>query len=449
MKTKSKVTTWAAIAALIVLAPLPAAAQRRAQAPEPEEIRTRAEVALGKAQIATCTPTLTSRWGGQGSALDAEGVRRATTFYEMVCEAGPGYIIVEQGENATATPCPVLSLAARQAEAAGQQAGPTCQLPQNQDMVRAIQPLARVAAPDCTVDEAQLVGRTTDGQDRWEISCAGSDGYWIEAQAGAAQPGRVLTCLQVQSAGGPCPMTTQADQVAWARNLVAQTGRTCEIDEVRHVGFSDSDDRRYYEVGCGAAPGFMIRTNLQNAYQAVIDCSAAGGIMGGCTLTDMAVVEAAVTNEMSQRLSQAGGTCAYQDHRVIGRDSNQRTVVEFKCSDRELGVIAFLPEAGATRPGEVMDCIRGEGRSATLACTLTPRAALLARLTQLMTADNKPCDVREFRALGLSADDGDVVEVKCGAGGGFIAELSQDRRSIGRALTCEVSAQRGGDACEL
>ncbi|HEY0052509.1 MAG TPA: hypothetical protein VGB49_03765, partial [Caulobacteraceae bacterium] len=74
---------------------------------------------------------------------------------------------------------------------------------------------------------------------------------------------------------------------------------------------------------------------------------------------------------------------------------------------------------------------------------------LLASLTRAMTADGKPCEVTNFRALGVGQDNGDVVELKCASGSGFIAEIPQDRARAGRVLTCAVSVQRGGDACEL
>ena len=81
----------------------------------------------------------------------------------------------------------------------------------------------------------------------------------------------------------------------------------------------------------------------------------------------------------------------------------------------------------------------------------------MQRLSQLMTARERPCTVTEFRRTGtVESDDpargtpgGDVVELRCQEGSGYIAVVRPNREAIGRAQTCAVSAQRDGEECQL
>ena len=44
---------------------------------------------------------------------------------------------------------------------------------------------------------------------------------------------------------------------------------------------------------------------------------------------------------------------------------------------------------------------------------------------------------------------GDVVELKCAWGEGFVAVVRPERTGIVQSQTCAVSAERGGTRCEL
>ena len=61
------------------------------------------------------------------------------------------------------------------------------------------------------------------------------------------------------------------------------------------------------------------------------------------------------------------------------------------------------------------------------------------------------CTISDFRFAGsLSGGEaGDVIELVCDGGAGFIAVLSRDRSTFTQSQTCATSAERGGARCEL
>jgi hypothetical protein len=63
-------------------------------------------------------------------------------------------------------------------------------------------------------------------------------------------------------------------------------------------------------------------------------------------------------------LSRNGLTCQTKRARIIGRESiKRRYLVEFECTDRPEGVIAFVPPAGdAVNAFESMDCAKAATR---------------------------------------------------------------------------------------
>ena len=128
-------------------------------------------------------------------------------------------------------------------------------------------------------------------------------------------------------------------------SLAAASGRSCEATQARFVG--QGDNRRYYEVACAGAPGFMVRTNNDNGFEAVVECADAMGIAGGCTLTDAATVAETANQRFQTMLADAGVTCQYQAHGTPQQEAEgaRRLVVEYQCSDRPWGLVAFLPRA--------------------------------------------------------------------------------------------------------
>lgn len=449
---RNRFTLAGAIAlAAVVLTPTIADAQnasrarRQYEAPPAAEVLADARVAAQRAQL-SCQVT-EARWLGRNASNHV--------LYEVACQGGPGFLVLD-ATTPQAVPCIAnnASVEQRRRENPEAEAGALCELEANTNLTGMVRPFIDQAGITCTVDNVRWVGQTPGGQDRYEVGCAGSDGYWLEVNTAQNSLHRTLTCLQVVSAGGTCGLTTAEEQAAWVAGLAAGSGRSCAATQARYVG--QGEGRRYYEVACSDGPGFMVRTGDDNSFQAVVECADATGIGGGCALTDAATVAATAGQRYQQMLADTGVSCAYQAHGTPRQEAEgaRRLVVEYQCSDRPWGLVAFLPQGGQ---GELLtiDCLAAAQLIG--GCQLTSNAAINDRLTQLMNARGRPCTVAEFRRTGrVDSDDpargtpgGDVVEMRCQDGSGFIAVVRPERNEIGRVQTCETSARNDGEQCQL
>lgn len=433
--------------AMMTLTALPseAAAQRRVVTPTQTEVNDAVRRVIRENSL-SCT-FAEARFIGRNN----EG----RTLYEVGCEGAPGFLLLDTSPAQTVD-CVAnnASVAARRAEG-DENPGAECTFARNTDLTSTVQPLVQAAGLTCQVDGARWLGATTSGAQRYEVGCAGTVGYWIDSNNG--QPGTVLSCLEVAAAGQTCQFTTAQERAATVAALAQPAGRACELTDGRFVGRNASTGVVYYEVGCANGVGFMVRTSAEGAYEAVIDCAAATGIAGGCRLSDGGQVAAATAEQYQAQLASAGIACAYVSHGTPRQETSgdRRTVLEFQCSDRPWGLVAFLPNGAGS--AEQIDCLTAQAR--TGGCTLTAKATLVSLLDDV--AKTRPslaaCDVSDFRFVGrLSAAQaggenmaGDVVELRCSSGEGYIAVMREDRTGISQSQTCAVSAERGGTRCEL
>ncbi len=412
--------------------------QREAAAAQaPEEIAAVATQALTAASV-SCQVTNAREIGrlpdGSSSVLEA------------ACATGPGYVLT------TATPPVVFNclIAANQADdavAANPEATPPrCELPENADVLAAVQPWVQAAGLSCQVDQVQWVGRTGNGSDRYEVGCNGAGGAWIEiGQDGSVT--NTLDCLQIPANAGACEYTTAAESAAGIQaRLAGSPAADCAASQARYMGANQNG--RFFELKCASGVGQVVRLGNDGAFQQAYDCAQAANIGDGCQLSDAGAAVAAQGEQRAARLAELGRPCTVTDQRVIGRegDGAQREVVEFGCSDAPLGLVALFAAEGA-QGSEAIDCLTAKGRSLT--CQFTTEDQIKGVLGQMLQASNRACDVSDYRIAGLMAEgDGQVIEVKCASGSGFLGEFPATRTAAGQIQTCTQAAQVG-DRCEL
>jgi ribosomal protein S27E len=371
-----------------------------------------------------------------GTAADGSNV------YEVACDAGPGYIIVASTPP-TSNNCLVLSESARRAQAADPNAatGIQCTLPENNNALAVLAAYAAAASVPCQVDAGVWRGRTTDGADRYEVGCAGADGYWIEvASTGAIA--NTIDCLEVVRAGQTCEFTTTQEQIATIRAKVeGSSAPACDIQQA--VSRGANANGRFYEVKCADNSGYIFRTSAEGVMAEAFPCLQATHIAGGCQLTDISGVVQAQAQSRLEQVTALGFPCAVTQEAMLGRESSgqMRELYEFQCSDRPLGVIAFFPTQGT---GEVaaMDCLSVRVRGSS--CRFTTEDQLKAVMTSMLSAGGTPCTVEDYAAIAPMDDDsGEFMEVKCSDGRGLLANFPATRTATsGRVLTCSQAATR-------
>lgn len=402
-----------------------------------------------------CTVT-DAMYTGEGNKPLPDGKTVKVETYEVACQEGLGYLMEDLGDSANAYDCIVAQAAAANAaaqpepEAKGKKAQtrvfPTCKLPGNQNLNASFQPVLAEAGARCTVTNVSYLGSSASTRmARYEVSCQEGLGYLVDRPETASAQGslKAVDCLAAEAGGYECTLTPKAQRVAYVASLAGTSNRQCAVSDARAMG-TNAQGASFYEVACGAQPGYVME--VQNGRVArAIDCLEATGIGGGCKLTSAQAAMAAKETQFLQTLRAANIRCDGDQFRLIGKDTrNNRDVVEFKCADRAIGLVAFIPQQAG---GQVtsFDCIEAEGRA--IKCELTTREQIMAQLTKALADQN--CPVVNYAVLGASATEGEVLEIACTGRSGMIIDLPTNRSAASRALTCGQSAARGGDKCRL
>ena len=430
-------TALAALAALALGAPVASHAQDK-PAPISKDQRDKgmkeAPAAVQKAGL-TCTVT-DAYYIGKSSGADASDI------YEVACQQGLGYVVLS-GKQTKAYDC--LATMGQKSLA--------CRLPANADPKQALRPLIASASLTCTPTNARYVGSNASVT-VYEVACQEGPGYVLQAPA-AGTAGTVTVAMPcVQATGNmACTLTTKAQNDAYLAALASKSGRTCQISASRFIGTDKTTAASYYELGCGAQPGFVLAVNKAGAVERAITCDQAQGL-GGCQLTSAAQVAAESTSHYSQLAQAAGFNCTVSRDRPIGLDKNGRDVVELACSNRPDGAVA----AFASTPGgrsEVVDCVKAGEFGANATCTLTQPSGVYAKYTAALAAKGRTtCQVSNARYLGHNSSGTDVVEAACADGKpGWVMEITPTYQateiySCGQAkasgLTCELPSNVRG-----
>jgi hypothetical protein len=366
-----------------------------------------------------------------------------SSVYEVACKEGLGYMIV--GAPDAATPAKAYDCLTTLGNASL-----TCRLPGNADPKQGLAPLIAAAGVPCTLKDARSIGATSSGQAFYEVSCQQGPGFILTREpAGASPPVTASPCIETLGASNvTCTLTTKAEIIASIAKLAAQSGKPCEVSDVRYVGSSTATGETFYEVACGSAAGFMIQTGKDGAFKTAIDCANATGIAGGCKMTDTTKAQ---TQEATlyAGLAKAGGfNCDVSKYRFIGMSSDPKgEVVELACTNRPDGAVALFP-ADTKMKATFTDCVRATKYGEAAACQLSSPAPVYAKFSAGLAARGRgSCKVSGARYIGSASGD-DFIETACADGGpGWVIEFTPTDE-VKSLLSCG-QAKAQGLACTL
>ncbi len=426
-------TALFALAAL-ALGAAPAVAQAADKAPITKDQRDKGmkdvPAVIQKAGV-TCTPTDAYY---VGASTGKEGKQ---DVYEVACQQGLGYVLLSGAASTRAFDC--LATAA--------QPSLVCRLPGNADPKQGLKPYITSAAVTCTPTNARYLGANATTT-VYEVACQEGPGYLLQAPVPPATTAVIaVPCLQAEGGANACTLTSKAQDVAVLSTLAGQAGKTCQISADRFIGNDSKTGDAYYEVGCGAQPGFVIAATRTGGLDKVITCGQAQGL-GGCKLSDTSQIMAQESAGYTQKAKAAGFNCDVAKYRSIGLDSTGGDVVELACSNRQDGVVAVFPKV-ATGKTEFVDCVKAGEFGPSGACTLTPLTPILAKYSAVLASRNRgACKVSAARYIGQNPHGDDYIETACADGKpGWVMEFSPSDQ-VRDILTCG-QAKSAGMACQL
>lgn len=434
----------AAVAAAVVaigVTPLIVQAQGRAPAITAKQRDQGKAEAPAAVQAAKLSCTITDAYLFQ-SQTDAK-TKAKTSIYEVACSEGPGYILQTNGANADAFDCLAQEETSKRLVAEGKPPSLTCRLDANAKPAEGFGKWATtLAGQTCTATGARVMGRTPTGDTYYEVACEGSRGYVIEVAAG--KPASAGDCTAYMGGNLACTLTTKPMTLTRFQPVVAGSGKQCTLSDLRYVG-SDTKKSSFYEVACGAAPGFMLGVNAQGAFESATDCAKAQNIGGGCTLT---VIDETAESATYTKLAQgANYPCDVAKYRYLGKETKSNSeIVELACKNRPDGGIGLFPIAGGK--AQVFDCVQAGSLGVT--CQLSKPDPIYTKYTDRLASQGKTqCKVSGAKFLASTTAGNDLIETACSDGlPGFVISINHGTGATVELLTCG-QARSVGAACTL
>src|SRR5437899_1408465 len=112
----------------------------------------------------------------------------------------------------------------------------------------------------------------------------------------------------------------------------------CQATQGRFVGADGKNGDEFYEIGCqDGASGYMLRTDSNGKFKAVIECALATRLGGGCTFTNVSTGQTTDIATYQSLAKQIKDPCTVTKYQSYGAESGgQREVVQLACSDASL-----------------------------------------------------------------------------------------------------------------
>ncbi len=409
-------------------APAPAAAAPKTYTKEQHDQGMKEAPAALEAAHIPCTLTDAALVGKSGKS----------SVYEVACKDSMGYMVI--GAADAASPAKAYDCMTTLGNASL-----TCRLPGNADPKQGLAPLVAEAGVTCPLKDARAIGSTSSGEAYYEIACQQGPGFILtKAAPGVTPPVSAIPCVEAMGgANVTCKLTTKAEIVASIAKIAAQSGKPCEVSDARFVGSSSTTGETFYEVACGSAAGFMVQTNKAGAYQAAIDCANAGGIAGGCKMTDTTKAETEEAKTYTALAKSGGFNCDVSKYRFIGMSPNPKAeVVELACTNRPDGAVALFP-ADSKIKATFTDCVRSAKYGDSATCQLSSPTPVYAKFTAGLAAHGRTsCKVSGARYIG-SAGGEDFIETACADGGpGWVIEFTPTDQ-VKTLLSCGQAKAQG------
>ncbi len=342
--------------------------------------------------------------------------------------------------------------AAPAASAAPGKVDPKQQAAQRTRGMKEAPPLVAASGAQCQITDALYKGegkdKGADGKEvkitAYEVACSQGFGYIVVSRAGQPKP-QAVNCIMAQNGGSKCELPQNTDFKAAITPAVKQAGRQCDVTDVRYVGSTATPQNDVYEVGCAAPSlGFMIGLSADGQAPTVNDCVATLGTSQECKFTP----KAAILTSFQPLVAKTGKTCQVSDFRSIGRSAaSGEEFTEIACSGGT-GFVLVRDKAGAYK--NAIDCgkAQGVGDGCKLTDVTVAQTQEAGTYTKLAAKAGFPCDVGQYRVIGMDAQNREVVELKCkNRTDGAVALF--DEKGSSRIYDCVRAGAVGGSTCKL
>jgi len=263
---------------------------------------------------------------------------------------------------------------------------------------------------------------------------------------GSGTPPELIDCVNQLGTQNECKLTTKQQVVAWIGQFVPKAKRQCEVSDARAMGADPKTGAIYYELGCGAKPGFVVLADKGGAVVRTIDCANAASLAGGCQFTNEVAAKTEEANLYTQLAGKAGFPCTVTRYNPLGIDNKKRDVVELACSNRPDGAIVLFSDD--PRQTEIYDCVRAGALGQT--CHLSSPQTVYGKYNAALAAHGRgTCKINNAKWIGrYETSKNDLIETACADGlPGWVLEVDP-KGTVVNLQTCG-QARGTGIKCEM
>jgi hypothetical protein len=277
----------------------------------------------------------------------------------------------------------------------------------------------QTAGLPCTIADAAYLGEGTaknpddpKGKDvkvkSYEVACQQGMGYILQNYEGI--PPKIYDCVSLSESPSACRLPENGDTKKQLAGVVAASGRTCAIDNARALGATKTGER-FFEVGCAGGLGFILKVAAPTSSTppTAVDCAQQIGTQLECKFTTAAQIDAANTAAATALVAKSGKTCQLSKTRLIGELQSGDTAYEVACADGA----GWILEAYSTGAFHAAINCANAGEACKLTDATKAQSAETGTYTTLAKAGGFPCNVSEYRYIGIDSAKNEVVELKC------------------------------------
>jgi hypothetical protein len=284
------------------------------------DVKPKLATALASAKI-TCTP----------DKVRGIGQNTTSTFSEVSCAQGPGYIVIGSAPLDLSKPLEAQDCLNYDVE------GSTisCTLSDKAKRLAIVDSYVTAANNGCAVKERGFLGSSRDGSSYYEASCQDGKGYVYKVSAGALA--QTFECAKAQSLFGGCKLTdaraAETEQAGLYTRLAKAAGSSCDV--TRYAIFPTTGPDESVEMVCADGKGAVGLFKANSAGNRVLDCAHAliAGYKCGLTNTTDWNTLTADLNKLSVK------SCVVSNARVMGKTAAGAVLVETACADGYKGYV--------------------------------------------------------------------------------------------------------------
>jgi hypothetical protein len=225
----------------------------------------------------------------------------------------------------------------------------------------------------CAVSTAAYRGKAPNDADQhvYEAACEDGMGYLLMLKQTILMG---ASCFEADQEGSPvkCTLPANADSKMMAGAVLTRNKVPCTVQDVRWLGTSVAN-LDHVEVACEGNVSHVVRRPRpgESGKLEVVTCQDASTQGIACKLSPIAssapVASADARPTLSwfkEELARHGVSCQTKRARIVGRESvKRRYLVEFECSERADGLVAFVPAAtDKVNSFESMNCVSAAER---------------------------------------------------------------------------------------